>query len=139
MNKPNNANVTSIVFGNSNGVRMRFVLSGHRAAMYAMEARMDKAECAPLLVVTRDCPNEWWADDTAFVGDQIGMDEFLTDKQILEEPVVRWMNSALNLKPGETTYFRKGGIDLELWAYASTDICDEALGTCTNDCEPIEL
>lgn len=131
--------VTSIIFGNSEGVRMRFVLSGHRDEMYAMEDKMDEAECEPLLVVTRACPNEWWSDDTAFVGDQIGVDEFVTGKQILEEPVIRWMEKACYLKAGETSYFRKGGIGLDLWAYASTDVCDEKLGTCTNDCEPIEL
>lgn len=131
--------VTSIVFGNSEGVRMRFVLEGHRDAMRVMEDKMDAHGCEPTLVVTRSCPNEWWSDDIVFIGDQIGVDEFITDRQILEEPVVRWMYRACRLRAGKTSYFKRKGHDLVLWACASTDECDEAFGTCTNDCEPIEL
>lgn len=131
--------VTSIIYSNNRGVAVRFVLDGHREAMYRLEDKMAKANCEPLLVVSKDNSNEWWLDDITFVGDLLDIDDLMTGMHVAEEPVVRFLEDAMNMKEGEVRSFKSEKSDLIILAAASTDPCDEEHAQCTNDCNPIEL
>lgn len=125
--------VTNIVFTCKEDERkFRFVLD--RRWFYKADRKMREAGCEPILVVDRKDVSVWWLDDYAFLAECLGLGG--------EDADYNWVLACTECKAwwpyeGGMVYRTKDGRTIR--AHISIVPMNETTGSCTNDCEFVDL